>query len=95
MIASTDRLTDLFSYRSSAVVGKERRRSKVDTRDVFASLADYGACVDNVSGGMRGDDTLDDECCDDGERPGTGRASWLTRIWCSGGYDIVRDSGCR
>jgi hypothetical protein len=68
----------------------------VDTRDVFASLADFvGACVDSVSGGVRGDDALDDECCDDGERPGTGAALWLTRMWCNGGYDFVRDSGCR
>ena len=94
MIASTDRPTDLFSYRSSAVVGKERRRSKVDTRDVFASLADFGVCVYSVSG-VRSDDALDGECYDDGERPGTGAALWLTRIWCSGGYDFVRDSVCR
>ena len=73
MIASTDRLTNIFSYRSSAVGGKERRRSRVGTRDVFASLADFGACVYSVSG-VRGDDALDGECYDDGERPGTGRA---------------------
>jgi hypothetical protein len=45
----------------------------VDTRDVFASLADFGACVDSASG-VRGDDALDGECYNDGERPGTGRA---------------------
>jgi hypothetical protein len=33
-------------------------------------------CVCSVSGGVRSDDALDDECCDDGERTGTGRASW-------------------
>ena len=60
MIASTDRLTNIFSYRSSAVGGKERRRSRVDTRDIFASLVDFGVCVCSVSGGVRSDDALDD-----------------------------------
>ena len=43
------------------------------TRDVFASLADFGACVYSVSI-VCGDDALDGECYDDCERPGTGRA---------------------